>query len=126
MARVKVNPHVLKAWMDSVKDVAMDAAKEGAEIVAEAAKQNLERIAPASSGTLASEISMHVKQGKKDGYVIEAQASGNYTRYYAIHVELGTTKRPGTPYLRPAIKRRKKKIRDIFQRRLKEKGVTWT
>ena len=62
-------------------------------------------LCPVDSGSLRSSIEVR-KHLNKTGYIIGAQLSGNYDRFYASFVELGTSKsiqRKAQPFLRPAL-----------------------
>ena len=125
-----------KPWTDEVRKIVEGIMKDGAEWTAEMAKRNLERMAPDSTGTLASQIDIRTSPYKDGGYLVEAQGSGNYTtvqrktpvyrwnpgrktkhivttrsRFYASFVELGTSKMEGLAYLRKALRRNRYRMR---------------
>ena len=134
-----------KALLKNVAKIADIKTRAGAEMVLKDAKMRVDK----DTKTLVGEI--EVKRGKfKDGdWVVEAQGTGNYTKYYAIFVELGhyssvwgTYLRPKgggslkgispvhipkRPYLRPALNKNKRKIMQSFTNALDKMGVeeTW-
>jgi HK97 gp10 family phage protein len=109
--------------LKKVDHIAEQVASEGADLVLRDAK----RLVPVETGKLKSEIDIKKSKFKDGGYVVEAQAPGNYDDFYASFVELGTPnkkgKRHGTtvarPYLRPALQRNKRRIFQMYQDRLK-------
>jgi hypothetical protein len=92
--------------------------REGALQTEEDAKRNLERMAPDSSGTLASEIDIRASEYKDGGWLVEAQGRGNYKKFYASFVELGTSKMEGLAYLRKALRRNRYRMRALLKRKL--------
>ena len=130
-----------KALLKNVAKIADIKTKEGAKRVLRDAKRRVDK----DSRTLVGEI--EVKRGKfRNGdWVVEAQGTGNYTKYYAIFVELGhyssvwgTYLRPKSggslkgispihipkrPYLRPALNGNKRKIMRSFTNALDKMGV---
>jgi hypothetical protein len=105
----------------------------------------LERWAPGSTGTLASQIEVKKSKFEDGGWLVEAQGTGNYdivqrktpvlrlnpnkksyhllktrNRYYASFVELGTRKMEGLGYLRKALKRNRYRMRKLLKRVLVE------
>ena len=100
-----------KALIKKVNTIADSVAKNGADLVLKDAK----RLVPVDSGTLKKEIEL--KRGKfRDGdYFVQAQGPGNYTKFYATFVELGTHSTEKKPFLRPALNKNKKRIQRMFQ-----------
>ena len=94
-------------------------AKEGAEQVAKDAKAILMRKAKTPTGKLASQIKIKASKFRGGGYLVEAQGPGNFEKFYAIFVELGTHKMKKIPYLRPALTMNRRKILDNYRNRLK-------
>ena len=95
-----------KAVMQVIQNAMELTCKEGAEVVAEYAKQNLERSAPDSTGRLASEIEVEPFKFKNGvGWGVVAQAPGKYGKYYASFVDTGTRFMSGNRYLRKALRR---------------------
>ena len=94
--------------------------RKGAEMIARDARA----LAPQDTGTLKSQIDIKKSPFRGGGWMVEAQGSKNYDRYYASFVEFGTPKRnknyPVQRYMRPAIKRNRPKIQDMWQRALDE------
>lgn len=118
-----------KAYLAMVERATEQIIKEGAERVAEEAARNLERMAPDSTGTLASQIEVKASKFAKGGYVVIAQGTGNYNvettkkgtprpRWYASFVELGTRKMAGLGYLRKALRRNRYWMRRELANRL--------
>ena len=100
-----------KELIKKVNTIADSVAKKGADLVLKDAK----RFVPIKSGTLKSEIEL--KRGKfKDGdYFVQAQGPGNYKKFYATFVELGTHNTKKKPFLRPALNRNKSRIQRMFK-----------
>jgi len=84
------------------------------------------------AGPLSMEIDVAKGKYSTGDYQIQAQGRGNYTKFYAIFVELGSQivpyanvprgtpdprkiKIPKRPYLRPALKKNKRKIKQMIQ-----------
>lgn len=108
-----------KEFLKKVQSAVEVAAKEGAELVAEDAKNILMKNARNPTGELASQIEIKTSRYKDGGYIVQAQGPGNYTKYRATFVELGTSKMQAIPYLRPALKKNKRRINKIFRDQLK-------
>lgn len=107
-------------WKDKeltkkAKGIAEEVAKKGAELVLKDAK----RLVPKREGILESEIEIKKSIFEDGGYAIIAQGPGNYDKFYATFVELGTFKDSAQPYLRPALKRNKGRIHRMFQEAMK-------
>ena len=109
-----------RAFMREVQMALNEVVKDGAERTEEDAKRNLERAAPDSTGTLASQIDVKASQYKDGGYLVEAQGRGNYTKFYASFVELGTSKMEGLRYLRNALRRNKFRMRAMLRQKFGE------
>ena len=76
-------------------------------------------LAPEYTGKLKSEIEIKKSKFEGGGVAIVAQGPGNYSRFYASFVELGThstVNQPAQPFLRPTIK----KIRRIFKKAVQD------
>jgi HK97 gp10 family phage protein len=110
------------AYLKEVRRALNEIVEYGAKMTEEDAKKNLERMAPNSTGKLASQIDIKKSKFKDGGWVVEAQGAGNYDvvtsksgkirrRYYASFVELGTSKMQGLGYLRKALRRNKYRMR---------------
>lgn len=93
---------------------AQNASKVGAKIVEQTAKS----YAPVKTGKLKSEIKIRRSKYEHGGLAIEAQGPGNYTRFYALFVEIGTDKMKAQPYLRPALERKRRTLDRIAQNEL--------
>ena len=102
----------------SAVEIAIDkAADKGAGIVQADAKAILMSRAKHPTGHLASEIDVIKSKFKNGGYIVAAQAPGHYTgKYHAVFVEVGTKKMQAIPYLRPALKKNKQLIRNLFDK----------
>lgn len=130
-----------KPYINQARAALNEVVKEVAEATAEDAKRNLERWAPYSTGTLASQIDVRASKFEDGGWIVEAQGTGNYAvvnrktpiqkwnpgrktkhwvttrnRYYASFVELGTSKMEGLAYLRKALRRNRYRMRKLFER----------
>ena len=109
-----------KSFLKKVNAVAEEVAKDGAELVLKDAKRILRRNAKAPTGKLASEIDIFKSNFTDGGYIVMAQAPGHYIdRYYAVHVELGTSDTKAIPFLRPALNQNKRKITKMYQEAMK-------
>jgi len=71
--------------------------------------------APWESGELATSITVEESKFKNGGHLVVAQGPGNYDKYYASFVELGTHKMAARPFLRPALKQSKAEILKEFE-----------
>ena len=100
-----------KGWIDYVRQAVEEASKEGAEIVAKEARRRVKK----RTGKLHDEIDVRVSPYKDGGWSVFAQGPGNYTRFYAAFVELGTSDTVAQPFLRPALNANKRKINKIFK-----------
>lgn len=125
-----------KAYIALVRSELEKIVEYGANMTEEDAKRNLERMAPDSTGKLASQIKVSKSKFHNGGFVVEAQGSGNYdiirlknpvkkkrggyrttrSRYYASFVELGTSKMQGLGYLRKALRRNKYRMRALIRK----------
>ena len=100
-----------KEYIGHVRQALDEIIEDGAQQTAEDAKRNLERAAPDSTGKLASEIDVRASQFKDGGWLVEAQGPGNYDRYYASFVELGSVNNEPVGYLRRALRRNRYRMR---------------
>ena len=64
---------------------------------------------------LRDQIDIRTSKFKNGGWIVEAQGSNNYSKFYASFVEWGTHKMEAQPYIRPAIKRNRPKIQKMWQ-----------
>lgn len=108
-----------KKFTAEVQEVADEVAEEGADMVLNDAQQILMRDAKHPTGKLASEIEVKKSKFKDGGFIVIAQGPGNYDKFYATFVELGTHKMDAIPYLRPALHKNERKIQRMFKDRLK-------
>ena len=110
-------------WFDkdiikNVAIVAVGVTKQGADMVLRDAR----RLVKKKSGALSNQIKVYknkYRDKEKVGYRVQAQAPGDYDKFYAIFLELGTYKTKAQPYMRPALKRNKSKIKKAMQDKLK-------
>jgi len=112
-----------------VRQAVRVACKEGAEKVA----QDARRLVPKDDGDLRDSIKVEPSKFKDGGYLVVAQGSGDYDRFYATFVELGhysslwglysrkkkniktsPIKIKKRPYLRPALRKNKRAIQRAF------------
>jgi len=119
LANVTINWDA-RAYTREVEAALNEVVREGALRTEEDAKRNLERMAPDSTGTLASQIAVKASQYKNGGWLVEAQGHGNYTKFYASFVELGTSKMEGLRYLRNALRRNKFRMRAMLRQKFGE------
>ena len=130
-----------KALLKNVSKITDIKTKQGAEQVLKDAKRRVHK----DTRTLVGEIKLKRGKFKQGDWVVEAQGTGDYTKYYAIFVELGhyssvwgTYVRPRgggslkgispihipkKPYLRPALNENKRKIMRSFTNALDKMGV---
>ena len=105
-------PHLTK----EIKEACDKAAERGAKRVLRDAKSYLMSHAKHPTGKLAGEIKLESSKYKGGGYAVEAQGPGNYTRFYATFVELGSIRNPQPiPYLRNSLKANRKYINKQFE-----------
>ena len=131
-----------KALLKNVAKIADIKTRAGAELVLKDAQRKVKK---GKTKTLVGEIEVHRGKFKSGGdWVVEAQGTGNYTKYYAIFVELGhfssvwgkyvrpkgggaltdsPVKIPKSPYLRPSLNKNKRKIVRSFTNALDKMGV---
>ena len=100
-----------------ITDPLDEVARRGAEDMAVEMRSRVKQ----RSGTLSREIDVEVSKFKGGGYLVIAQGSNNYIKYYASFLEFGTDKMDEKgvsyhPFMRPAIK----KFRPIIQRKWQE------
>ena len=108
-----------KQLLAEVDKIMEGVAKEGAGWVRDDAKKILISKSKRSTGKLASQIEIKISKFKNGGYIVQAQGSGNYDKYYASFVELGTHKMKAIPFLRPALARNKRRMYKAYKDRLK-------
>ncbi|MFH2075421.1 MAG: HK97-gp10 family putative phage morphogenesis protein [Pseudomonadota bacterium] len=111
---------MITEWNDRelLKDVgnAVEVAcMEGAEAVAATARRMVKK----KTGTLAGQIEVKASKFKDGGAIVQAQGPGNYGKFYATFVELGTHKDPKQPFLRPALAANKRKIQRNFEDKIR-------
>jgi hypothetical protein len=107
-----------KEYVGQVRQALEEIIEDGAKQTAEDAKRNLERAAPDSTGKLASEIDIRASQFKDGGWLVEAQGPGNYGRFYASFVELGSVNNEPVGYLRRALRRNLYRMRAKLRKAL--------
>ena len=108
-----------KELIKKVQHIADNIAEEGAKQVSADAKKILMRAAKHPTGKLASEIEIKTSKFKDGGFIVQAQGPGNYDKFYATFVELGTHKMEAIPFLRPSLHKNKRKIRKRFKDAMK-------
>lgn len=94
---------------DRIRTIAEAVSRKGAEIIA----QHTRSAIPWDTGVLAT--SVEVKKSRFDGYMVIVQGKGNYEKYYASFVELGSYKDAAKPYLRPSMHKNKHKIYRMYK-----------
>ena len=104
-----------KELLKKVNIIADSVAKKGADLVLKDAT----RLVPVDSGTLKKEIELTRGKFRDGDYFVQAQGPGNYTKFYATFVELGTHNTEKKPFLRPALKRNKRRIQKMFKDAMK-------
>ena len=85
--------------------------------VAESIANDARALCPVDTGSLRDSIEVRESKFKEGGYIVGAQLSGNYDRFYASFVELGTSKnikRRAQPFLRPALKKNISRMKREF------------
>ena len=103
--------------------------RKGAEMIAKEARRNAPVgkdtwvSAGRSGGAMANshlkdKIDVRKSKFKDGGYIITAHGSGNYDKFYASFVELGTYKMAAQPFMRPSIKRNRPRIQRMWQEAL--------
>jgi HK97 gp10 family phage protein len=123
----------VKAKWRNVNDVVDDiqvpldqVTRKGAEMIA---RDALARVpvgdtkwvsAGRSGGSIANshlrdQIDVTASKFKDGGWIVAAQGTGSYSKYYASFVEFGTHKMKAQKYMRPAIKRNRPKIQRLWQ-----------
>ncbi len=104
---------------DDVMERMYDLVDTVTDQVADVALATAQSLVPVKTGTLKSEIEIKKSKFEGGGRAIVAQGPGNYSKFYASFVELGThntVNQPAQPYLRPAIK----KARSIFKKAIQD------
>lgn len=113
---------VITEWNDeqllkNANTVCAELCESNAKVVLQRAKTILTTNAEHPTGKLAREIDIrgvHQKKPTEQISIVIAQGPRNYTRYYALHVEVGTSRSKAVPYLRPALHGYKSKIFRTF------------
>ena len=92
------------------------AAQKAVDKIIPESKAMLQSEAKHPTGKLASEIKLSKSRFLGGGWGIEAQGPGNYTRFYATFVELGSIRNPQPiPYLRNPLKANRNNIINLFK-----------
>lgn len=115
MSRIVWNDKYL---LGAVKVIAENVAEEAAGWILNDARMFLAAKARHPTGKLSSEIEIKKSKFPDGGYIVQAQGPGNYDKFYASFVELGTFKDEALPYLRPALHKNKAKILRRFKEML--------
>ena len=100
-----------KEWIELVQQATDEACEEGAEMVLKDAR----KLVPKRTKKLHDEIDIRKAPYEDGGWSVLAQGPGNYDRFYAIFVELGTSDTRAQPFLRPALNKNKRKILKNFR-----------
>ena len=100
-----------KEWIKLVQQATDDACEEGAKMVLKDAR----RLVRKRTKKLHDEIDVRKAPYEDGGWSVFAQGPGNYDRFYAIFVELGTSDTKAQPFLRPALNKNKRKILKNFR-----------
>lgn len=101
-------------WLESLHVVADKVTRA----MADDALATAQALVPKKTGTLKSEIEIKISKFPGGGAAVVAQGPGNYDRFYATFVELGThttRNQSAQPYLRPALKRVRRKFKKAIQ-----------
>ena len=101
----------LAKWGNEVVNVNEEALTEALEIICAAAKQN----APVDTGTLRDSI--RIRKRRRGNTVMGTVGS---SLDYAPPIEFGTSKMEAQPYLYPAIKNNRARVREIFAKKQRE------
>ena len=115
MARIEFHKNRVLAVVESIGDNWADIY---AKKIKDDARVRLSAGAKHPTGHLAREIDVFVSRFTGGGRIVQAQGPRNWsTPYHASFVELGTHKMAAIPFLRPALKARKKRaLRDLEAR----------
>jgi HK97 gp10 family phage protein len=98
---------------EKIKAIVHAVSRDGAHLIARHTRQAI----PWDTGVLAT--SVEVKKSRYDGYMVVVQGKGNYEKYYASFVELGSYKDEAKPYLRPSMHKNKQTIYRMYRDALK-------
>jgi HK97 gp10 family phage protein len=107
-------------WRDdelikATRNAMHEATKSGADHVARLARLLVKK----RTATLAGQIDVEVSEYEDGGHLVWAQGKGRYGKYYASFVELGTYKDPKQPFMRPALKRSRNRIKRGFEDKIR-------
>jgi len=103
-------------FLKLVKKEADKVAKDQAGKLIAESRQYLMTRAKSPTGKLASEIKVERSKFIGGGYAVEAQGPGNYDRFYATFVELGSIRNPEPiPFLRRPLEARKPRILEAYK-----------
>ena len=98
MTSVRLNRAAIDAWAKS------DDAKKLLDALGEGIAGDAADAAPRRSGALAESITHEVGVDSDGAYV---RVSWDKAHFYGLFVELGTSKMPARPFLRPAAEKRR-------------------
>lgn len=98
-----------------IQAIIQGVSREGAALIAKHTRQAI----PWDTGVLATSVEVKKSVFKDGGYTVVVQGKGNYNKYYASFVELGSYKDEAKPFLRPSMHKNKRKIKRMFQDALK-------
>lgn len=100
---------------ERIKAVAQAVSRDGAVLIARHTRSAI----PWDTGVLATSVEVKKSRFEDGGYMVEVQGKGNYEKYYASFVELGSYKDAAKPYLRPSMHKHKHKIKKMYEDALK-------
>ncbi len=98
-----------------IKAVAHAVSREGAVLIAKHTRTAI----PWDTGVLATSVEVKKSAFEDGGYMVLVQGKGNYEKFYASFVEMGSYKDEAKPYLRPSMHKNKHKIKKMYEDALK-------
>jgi HK97 gp10 family phage protein len=126
---VEANWRNVNEVVDDIRVPLDQVTRKGAEMIARDARARVPIgntgwvSAGRSGGSIANshlrdQIDVTASKFKDGGWIVAAQGTGNYDKFYASFVEFGTHKMKAQKYMRPAIKRNRPKIQKMWQESL--------
>ena len=100
-----------KEVVEKIQAVALGVSREGAVLIAKQTRQAI----PWDTGVLATSVEVKKSKYEDGGFMVVVQGKGNYEKYYASFVELGSYKDEANPYLRPSMHKNKHKIHRMYK-----------
>lgn len=104
-----------KEVREKVKAITHAVSRDGAVLIAKHTRQAI----PWDTGVLATSVEVKKSRFEDGGYLVVVQGKGNYEKFYASFVELGSYKDEAKPYLRPSMHKHKHIIQRMFRDALK-------